>query len=243
MRDEVLSSTRAVGVAAMLSIAIAACDSRIAVESASGSQVRSAKWSPVAWSAARPHVLRAELDEAGGTIWALHAGGIDVYDGTSSEKVRAIRLPGWTWASAPDVCPPDFTLTPNRHVLVTSNVLPVIWRIDPASFDVSRHEVDVEDHRDRDVGFAGLAYAALDGSVFAVGAHDGALWRIDPSLTLAQPVIASPALPRACGVAVMRDAGTNQASLCVPTEHGDWIVALAPEHRTGRARPTRCADR
>jgi hypothetical protein len=184
----------------MLLIVLAACDSRIAVERASGSQARSTNGSLVAWSAARPHVLRAELDTAGGTIWALHADGIDVHDATRDEKVRSIRLPGWIWAAHPEVCPPDFIVTPNRDVLVTSNVVPAIWRIDPASFEVHRYDVSVEDHADRDIGFSGLAYVADDGSVLAVGALDNRLWRIDPSLMRATVVGRFPPLPGTCGV-------------------------------------------
>jgi hypothetical protein len=199
MNDEILNRTQAVGVAAMLSIVIAACDSNIAVEPASGSQARSSNWSRVAWSNARPHVLRAELDLAGGSIWALHANGVDVHDATSDEKVRSIRLPGWIWAAEPDACPPDLLVTPDRHVLVTSNVVPVIWRIDSASFEVTRYDVDVEDHRDRDIGFAGLAYAARDGAFFAVGALDNTSWRIDPSLMRARAVAVSSSMPRTCG--------------------------------------------
>ena len=243
MSDEIRNSTRGAGIAAMLSIAIASCSSSVTVESPSSSQAGPAEWSPVAWFAARPHVLRADLDAAGGTIWALHADGIDIHDATNDEKVRSIRLPGWIWAAGPDACPPDLMLTPNRHVLVTSNVVPVIWRIDPASFEVTRHDVDVENNRGRDIGFAGLANVARDGSVFAVGAVDNTLWRIDPSLKRAQAVSVSPPQPKGCGMSVIRDAGQKSMSLCFATELGDWIVALAPDHRSGLARPARCPDR
>jgi hypothetical protein len=192
MSGGILNIARAAVVSAILSIVLAACNSSIAVERASGSQ------SLVAWSAARPHVLRAKLDTAGGTIWALHADGIDVHDATSDERIRSIRLPGWIWAADPGACPPDFLVAPDGDVLVTSNVVPVIWRIDAARFEVTRHDVDVEDHRDRDIGFAGLA--ARDGAWLAVGAHDNSLWRIDSSLTRAKAVGVSSPMPGTCGV-------------------------------------------
>lgn len=242
MSNGILSQLRAVGSAAILSVGIAACNSSVTVDRASGAHARPDKWPPIHWYAARPHVLRAELDAASGRVWALHVNGIDIYEATSDKKVRSIRLPGWQWAGQPDACPPDFAVGPSGEVVVTSNVIPVLWRIDSASFEVTRHDLDVEDQRGKDIGFSGLTYSARRNAFFAVGGLDGSLWWIDPSLMRAQPVALSAPMPRACGVFVMSGAEQRgSGTLCVQTELGDWTVDLVPDNRAGYAHPTQCS--
>lgn len=242
MSNGILSKPMVVVISAILSVGIAACDSNVTVDRASGAQARQAKRLPVEWYAARPHVLRAELDAARGRVLALHRDGVDIYDATSDEKVRSIPLPGWIWAGRTEACPPDFAVEPRGDVVVTSNVMPVLWRIDSGSLEVTRHDLAVEEQSGKDVGFSGLAYSARGNAFFAVGGLDGSLWSIDPSLVRAQRVALSASMPRACGVFVM--SGVSQAgsdALCVHTELGDWTVDLAPGNRTGHAQPKQCS--
>ena len=71
---------------------------------------------------------------------------------------------------------------------MTSNVLPVLWKIDPTTLAVSVHRVELDADTDKDVGFSGLVYSERNGAYFAVSELHGSLWRIDPLLRRAQKV-------------------------------------------------------
>jgi hypothetical protein len=209
-----LSKKMAASIAAVLSIGIAACESKVTPATAKG----------VA------------------PTWSLHTDGVDVLDAATTAKLRSIRLPGWVWANELYACPPVLALGPNGEALVSSNVQPVIWRIDPASFEVTRHELALDD-RGRDVGFSGVAWSGRQGAYFAASGLDGSLWRIDRDLERAQRVPLSGGMPSACGLRMLSDDARNPAqfALCVRTERGDWTVTLSPDHRSGHARPAPCA--
>lgn len=57
-----------------------------------------------------------------------------------ARKARvAIKLPEWQWAHEPYACPPAIAIGPRGEALVTSNVLPVLWKIDPQTRAVTVH--------------------------------------------------------------------------------------------------------
>lgn len=174
--------------AASLAVGIGGCGATFDVDQASPVRTHADSWSVVQRQMARPNVFRAKLDAARGVVWTLHVDGVEIHDATSAEEVRSIRLPGWTWASEQYACLPDFTVGPGGDVLVTSNVMPVIWRIDSASFEVTRHDLAVDEHGGKDIGFSALTYSTSQDAFFAVNALDGSLWRIDPRLVRAQVV-------------------------------------------------------
>jgi hypothetical protein len=101
---------------------------------------------------------------------------------------RAVTLPDWQWAAQPYACAPDIALGPRGEVIVTSNVLPVLWKIDPETLRVSVHRLELDSDTDKDVGFSGLVYSERNGAYFAVSGLQGSLWRIDPLLRRAQKV-------------------------------------------------------
>jgi hypothetical protein len=141
-------------------------------------------------------------------------------------------------------CAPDLALGPNGEALVSSNVVPTLWRIDPATLTASRHELVLEEDRGRDIGFTGLVYSPVQGAFFAVSALHGSMWRIDPLLKRAQGIPLSAPIPKACGLVLPvrtleRKAGRN-IELCVRAERGDWTVSLAPDHRSGYVRAGQC---
>ncbi len=65
-------------------------------------------------------------------------------------------------------CAPDIAIGPRGEVVVTSNVLPVLWKIDPDTLAVSVHRLQLDADHDKDVGFSGLAYSEHNGAYFAV---------------------------------------------------------------------------
>lgn len=142
----------------------------------------------IAWYESQPNVLRARLDGGRGLMWVMHADGVDLYEARSDKKLRSIALPEWIWTREFHPCLPDIAIVPGGDVLVSSNVLPVIWRIDARTFQVSRHELEVSEHNGREFGFSGLRYLPRIGAYAAVNGIDGSLWRINASLTRAERV-------------------------------------------------------
>jgi len=229
--------------AAVLLVAIAGCDTSRRMDNPNALQASLAGPRSVEWYEARPSVLRARADNGRGRIWTLHVDGVDLYDAASDAKLRSISLPDWMWAGALHSCPPDLAIGPAGEVLVSSNVIPVLWRIDPASYQVSRHELAADAHGGREIGFSGLTYSAQQGAFFAVNGLDGSLWRIDASLTRAQNIPLSEPIRRACGLSVKSPAKSRMGAFCVQAEVRDWIVNLAPDYRSAYAQPAACSTR
>ncbi|HEY6822061.1 MAG TPA: hypothetical protein VI321_08565 [Burkholderiales bacterium] len=120
---------------------------------------------------------------------------------SASFQARAderLSLPGWLWVSEPWSCPPATASGPAGEMIVTSNVLPTLWRIDPRTLAVSVHPLALDADTDRDVGFSALVYSAQQGSYFAVSSTRASLWRIDRELTRAHKVASLPRAELAC---------------------------------------------
>ena len=100
----------------------------------------------------------------------------------------------------PFACPPGLALGLRGEIVITSNVSPTLWRVDPETFAMSRHNVSIEPSTDKDIGFTSLTYSRSLGAYYGVGTFDGTLWRIDLHLRSArdpQPRLSS---PKACGL-------------------------------------------
>jgi hypothetical protein len=130
---------------------------------------------------------RSRMDPARNRMWVLTHDRVVLHDITTSKKIE-IDLPGWQWADIPYACLPDLALGPKGEAIVTSNVVPTLWRIDPETLAVSVHNLALDADRGRDVGFSGLAYSAQHGAFFAINDAHRSLWRIDPLLKTGQEV-------------------------------------------------------
>ena len=180
-------------------------------------------------------ILRLQKDAARDRGWLLTAGGVFVFTLSTRQTVAHVSLPQWTWAGEAFSCPPDLAVGPKGEALISSNVEPTLWRVDPVSFAVTRHALVLDRDADKDVGFTGLTFTQAQGALYAVSDH-GALWRIDPLLRRAQKVDLSTPMPRACGIATRstRKNGVNRFfGLCVRGQQGGWTVHLAPDRRFG----------
>jgi len=144
---------------------------------------------------------RAQVDLARNRVWVLTPEGVFLFDLSRPERA-AVPLPGWVWAGAPYGCLPDLALGPRGEAVVTSNVLPTLWRIDPDSLAVSVHALALDADTDKDVGFTGLVYSPQHGAFFATSHAHGSLWRIDPQLKTAQKTPLSASNPQPCGLAL-----------------------------------------
>lgn len=91
---------------------------------------------------------------------------------------KAVVLAGWIAANAPHVGEPACVVEPRGTVLMSSNIVPDLWRIDPATGSVERLAIRLVDRADRDVGFTQLERVDTRG-LKAKSAIDGTKWRID----------------------------------------------------------------
>lgn len=146
---------------------------------------------PSRQSAAVPAAGTAEgprlVDAGRGRIWSLTREGL-VLRQIASTEIRKIELPGWVTAGPPFGLEPAMVAGPGGDILVTSDVLPVIWRVDPRSLAVSVHPLALDAHQDKDVGFTSLAYSSRLGAYVATSTVPGTRWLVDAGLTRAQRI-------------------------------------------------------
>jgi len=98
--------------------------------------------------------LRTVHDAARNRLWVLEADGVYLHE--AANKTR-FELPGWIYATEPYACSPDLAVDAQGAAVVTSNIAPVVWRIEPAKLQVTKHELTLDADADKDVGFTGLA--------------------------------------------------------------------------------------
>jgi len=98
-----------------------------------------------------------------------------------------VALPGWLWVGGPH-CAPDLALGPKGEVIVTSNVVPTLWKIDPQTFRVSVHQLALDTDNGKDVGFAAIVYSAEQATFVAYSEVQRSVWKIDPVLSSATKI-------------------------------------------------------
>lgn len=167
--------------------------------------------------------------------WVLNVDGI--YLQQAGKARVAVKLPQWHWADEPYACPPAIAIGPRGEALVTSNVLPVLWKIDPQTLAVTVHRLQLDADAERDVGFSGLVYSARDNAYFAVSELHGTLWRIDPLLRRGQKIALSEPVRGACSMSMQREERTSRFSrLCVERRN----VHIAPDQRSAYVQAGNC---
>jgi hypothetical protein len=169
--------------------------------------------------------------------WHLSPTGVAVLDARTGKRVAEVDLPDWQWAGEPYSCDPAIAVGPGGEALVTSDVVPTLWRIDPVSLAVTTHQPVLDDDGDREVGFTGLVYSRVHAAYFGVS-YDGLLWRIDPLLRRAQKVALDVPVTGACHLALRRRDTHRPSALCVLGNAGMLTVELAPDQRSGYVRST-----
>lgn len=147
-------------------------------------------------------ILRIRPDAERNLLWVLDHQGVAIHNNTSGRLVQRIALPGWVVAGRQFGCPPDLALDSSGRAIVSSNVLPVLWRIEPARFEVDKIELALDADQDKDVGFSGLSFAP-DGALLAVSATLGSLWRIDLRASSARKVTSFAPVRGACEAAAV----------------------------------------
>jgi hypothetical protein len=136
--------------------------------------------------------------------WVLELDAVTVYDNLNMRRLRRIVLPDWVVAGPRDGCPPGLVIEPSGTVLVSSNVLPVLWRVRPERFEITRIDVALDSDTDKDVGFSSLSLAG-DGMLLASGSTVSSQWRIDLRSARATKLASQPA-PGQCDPVLQRGA-------------------------------------
>ncbi len=130
--------------------------------------------------------------------WELMWDSVSVHDAATSQMLLEFHLEGAVQSGSRDTCPPDLVVTRSGMAYATSNIQPVIWRLDPSTARVDRLALEVDSDREKDFGFTGLVGSSDGQALYAIGSADGALWRIDPSALTASKIGARKAAPRDC---------------------------------------------
>lgn len=188
--------------------------------------------------------MRYQLDASRERVWWLNRDGAVVKDLRTMQRT-AVPIADWTRVGEAWSCAPDLALGPGGEALVTSNIVPVVWKIDPETMAVTEHPLVLDADTDKDFGFTGLAYSAEHDAYFAVSGSHGTLWKIDAQLTRAEKVALSSPIYNACRVVpsgrAASQASGSAAGLCVGGAR-NWTVDVALADRTGRVRDTACTD-
>ena len=129
--------------------------------------------------------LVERVDVARARVWRLSNSGVEMSDPSGTVS---IELPEWQWALPPYGCPPDLALGPGGEAVITSNVLPTLWRIDPRSLAVTVHPLGLDAEPDKDIGFSRIVYSAERGAYYALAEHHRTVWEIPARLTDARKV-------------------------------------------------------
>jgi hypothetical protein len=194
---------------------------------------------------ARAMTARYQVDGSRERVWWLTAEGIFVSQPGSAERT-AVALPGWTWAAVRSTCMPDLALGPTGEAVVTSNVVPIVWKIDPETLAVTEHPLALDADADKDVGFSGLTYSPQHDAYFAVSAAHGSLWKIDTELSRGEKIELSTAVRGACRLAmggrVLPQAGGGAVGLCVGSTQMNWTIDVMPAERSGHVRGVPCME-
>jgi len=153
----------------------------------------------------------------------------------------AVPIPGWIRAEDAYACSPELAVGPKGEAIVTSNVVPTLWRIDPETLAVTEHPLTLDEDTGRDVGFSGLVYSSQHAAYFAVSHAHGTLWRIDTQLKRGQKIPLSQPVSSACGLAIrariVPQKTIRLASLCAFSQGSRWRIDLAPDQRSAYVMP------
>ena len=185
--------------------------------------------------------VRYHKDDMRNRMWFLSHREVIFYE-TKTRRKTKILLPNWKWTLVPDGCPPDLALGPSGEPLITSNISPTIWRIDPDTFRVSVHTLVLHTDVAEDVGFCGLVYSADQQSFFAVGS-EGSLWKFDSVLEQARQIRLSQPIAAAYDLNLQSQPVDSMVHvrLCAHASQTTWVIDLSPDERVAEVKAARCA--
>ena len=126
-----------------------------------------------------PSALRVQVDASRNLAWVLKRDGVYVYDFPKKTLIKRIELPDWSFAAEPFSRAPALALAPTGAALVTSNVAPTIWEINPEDLTVRQHRLSLDADNDKDVGFTELAFGPDGRDLIGTSSTLGSAWRLN----------------------------------------------------------------
>jgi len=133
--------------------------------------------------------VRVKLDVERNRVWLLTREGLAIYDPAAPNRILRVPVHGWRIGRDPHGCLPDLALDPRGGAVISSDIMPVLWRVDPETLAVTRHELRVDDDRDKEVGFTYLRYLPAQQAYLAASGPRGTIWRIDRELRYAHRLL------------------------------------------------------
>lgn len=141
----------------------------------------------LASTAASAAPARAKFDPVRGHRWELQGATVSLY-AIGGDLIREVRLPGAIFTNGRDACPPDMLVAPRTgELIVASNANHRLWRVHPSRRELQVYDIEVSAERDKDFGFAGLAWGASEKTVYARSSVSSKAWRIDLERETATP--------------------------------------------------------
>lgn len=146
-------------------------------------------------TAVRAEAVRAKFDPVRGHRWELHGATVSL-KAIGGDLIREVRLPGAIFTDSRDACPPDMLVAPRTgSLIVASNANHRLWRVDAARAELRVYDIEVSADRDKDFGFAGLAWGASEKTIYARSSVSSKAWRIDLERGVATPAGPGEAVP------------------------------------------------
>lgn len=145
-------------------------------------------------------IYRVRVDHQRGRYWVLGDDHVQVYSATDKRLIARVTIPGWNVAGRVGL--PDLALDRSGAALVSSNAVPMLWRIDPDQFSVTRKDILLQGKEGRSIGFSGLVFTP-EGTLMGVTAFGGTLWKIDAQAGIAKEIKLSRPLLDAHGLWVV----------------------------------------
>ena len=142
-------------------------------------------------------VLGVETDPRRGRVWVLGLDSLRVYDAATKKPIREVELPSWYLADA--ACMPDLVLDSSGSALVSSNVVPQLWRVDAETFETAVIDITLRSREQWDVGFGALRFTST-GGLEAVTSNANSMWSIDLAKGRADLIEIYPRPSNACNV-------------------------------------------
>jgi len=188
-----------------------------------------------------PMGLTTALDRRVDRLWLVGDDAAYLFDARSKRKLGRVQLDGWIFIRPPYGCAPAILIRESGAVLVSSNVVPMIWEVDPIRLAATRHPVLLVSDDGKDVGITGLAQSGNGRIVFGTNGV-GTLWRVDTETWTAYPIhLDRPLPPGGCLVSI-REAtdARDPVALCVHSDGEGSLVILDSQFRRGMVVANSC---
>jgi hypothetical protein len=124
--------------------------------------------------------VRVRRDELRDRTWVLRADALYLYEHRHATQARRFALPGWVYVTPRSACEPDLLVEAGGTVIVSSNIVPKLWRIDPEASSAVELELELQPETHKDFGFTTLRFAE-HGALHAGSSIDRSRWQIDLS--------------------------------------------------------------